>query len=228
MDNLARDPERFTQPQDVNTGETTLHILAKEGKVEIIESLLNDVRMEDYMVSGLLKQDKLGWTPLMSATKADTGAREIMEKFLKFLLEHMNNNASEDQSNLCKLIEAQNRSKDTLFTLLMRKGHEDFGESRTMLFQLLAKHSNPQDLAKWFNKFVRQLLEPNSCDLTARSMKELILLASKTEIDFKYVMLERDKLGHTLLMELAKNMKDEALREILTSSITSNYVSAQK
>ena len=110
----------------------------------------------------------------------------------------------------------------------MRKGHEDFGESRTMLFQLLAKHSNPQDLAKWFNKFVRQLLEPNSCDLTARSMKELILLASKTEIDFKYVMLERDKLGHTLLMELAKNMKDEALREILTSSITSNYVSAQK
>ena len=97
MDNLARDPERFTQPQDVNTGETTLHILAKEGKVEIIESLLNDVRMEDYMVSGLLKQDKLGWTPLMSATKADTGAREIMEKFLNFLLEHMNNNASEDQ-----------------------------------------------------------------------------------------------------------------------------------
>ena len=36
MDNLAKDPERFTQPQDVNTGETTLHILAKEGKVEII------------------------------------------------------------------------------------------------------------------------------------------------------------------------------------------------
>ena len=51
MDNLARDPERFSQPQDDNTGETTLHILSKEGKVEIIETLLNDERMEDHMVS---------------------------------------------------------------------------------------------------------------------------------------------------------------------------------
>ena len=41
---------RRSQPQDDNTGETTLHILSKEGKVEIIETLLNDERMEDHMV----------------------------------------------------------------------------------------------------------------------------------------------------------------------------------
>ena len=57
MDNLARDPERFSQPQDDNTGETTLHILSKEGKVEIIETLLNDERMEDHMVSEGLTND---------------------------------------------------------------------------------------------------------------------------------------------------------------------------
>ena len=57
MDNLARDPERFSQPQDDNTGETTLHILSKEGKVEIIETLLNDERMEDHIVSEVLTND---------------------------------------------------------------------------------------------------------------------------------------------------------------------------
>ena len=81
-------------------------------------------------------------------------------------------------------------------------------------------------MAKWFNILVRQLAEPNSCDLTARSMKELILLVSRTDVDLKTVMTERiDRYGNTMLMELAKNMKDEALREILTSSITSNHVS---
>ena len=85
--------------------------------------------------------------------------------------------------------------------------------------------ANPTEMAKWFNILVRQLAEPNSCDLTARSMKELILLVSKTDVDLKSVMTESDRYGNTMLMELAKNMKDEALREILTSSITSNHVS---
>jgi ankyrin repeat protein len=174
--------------------------------------------------SALLVQDKLGWTPFMSATKADTGAREIMEKFLQFLIQHMTNNDPSDCLN--KLIETKNKSTQTQFTLLMRNGHEDFGKSREKLFELMEKHSNPQGMAKWFNILVRQLAEPNSCDLTARSMKELILLASRTDVDLKTVMTERiDRYGNTMLMELAKNMKDEALREILTSSITSNHVS---
>ena len=87
-------------------------------------------------------QDKLGWTPFMSATKADTGAREIMEKFLQFLIQHMSNNDPSDCLN--KLIETKNKSNDTLFTLLMRNGHEDFGKSREKLFELMEKHSNRQ------------------------------------------------------------------------------------
>jgi hypothetical protein len=78
----------------------------------------------------------------MSATKADTGAREIMEKFLQFLIQHMSNNDPSDCLN--KLIETKNKSNDTLFTLLMRNGHEDFGKSREKLFELMEKHSNRQ------------------------------------------------------------------------------------
>ena len=159
----------------------------------------------------------------MSATKADTGAREVIEKFLQFLIDNMTDN--EASNCLSKLIQTKNKSNDTLFTLLMRNGHEDFGKSRQKLFELMEKHSNPKEMAKWFNILVRQLSEPNSCDLTARSMKELILLVSRTEVDFKSVMSECDEFGNTTLMELAKNMKDEALREILTSSFTSNFVS---
>ena len=69
------------------------------------------------------------------------------------------------------------------------------------------------------------MLIPNSCDLTSRSMKELIYLASKINVNFEKVFEEKDDLGNNILMELAKNMKDDALREVLTNSSTSNYVS---
>ncbi len=39
-DSLARDPERFSRPHNADTGETILHLLAKEGKVEILENVL--------------------------------------------------------------------------------------------------------------------------------------------------------------------------------------------
>ena len=34
----------------------------------------------------------------------------------------------------------------------------------------------------------------------------------------------KDEAGNTILMELAKNMKDDALREILTNSATVNFI----
>ena len=56
-------------------------------------------------------------------------------------------------------------------------------------------------------------------------MKELIDLASVINVDFTKVLSEQDADGNHLLMELAKNMKDDALREILTNSATSHHVS---
>ncbi len=60
MDSLARDPNKFITPHNADTGETILHLLAKEGKVEILHNLLEDSRVEKDLVIALLKQDKLG------------------------------------------------------------------------------------------------------------------------------------------------------------------------
>ena len=60
MDGLARDPDKYTTPHNSDTGETILHLLAKEGKIEILENLLDDARVEAELVKALLKQDKLG------------------------------------------------------------------------------------------------------------------------------------------------------------------------
>ena len=85
--------------------------------------------------------------------------------------------------------------------------------------------SHAIQLHKWLYILTKQLLIPNSCDLTSRSMKELIYLASKINVNFQKVFEEKDECGNNILMELAKNMKDDALREVLTNSATSNYVS---
>ena len=126
-------------------------------------------------------------------------------------------------------METTNRSNDTLFTLLMKSGVEieefakveEFAKARKDLIQLLIHHSN---LNSWFPKFVKQLLEPNSCDLNARSMKELIDLSADF-VDFKAILAQKDPDGNNILMELAKNMKDDALRELLTNSNSSHFVS---
>ena len=89
MDALANNPERFSQAEIADTGETRLHLLAKAGKVEIFESLLKDDRIHKELVRGLLFPDKLNWHPVMSATKADSGAKEMIESLIGFLDTHI-------------------------------------------------------------------------------------------------------------------------------------------
>jgi hypothetical protein len=43
-------------------------------------------------------------------------------------------------------------------------------------------------------------------------------------VNFEKLFAIKDADGNTILMELAKNMKDDALREILTNSSTVNYI----
>ena len=71
-DELARKIEQSSKILEIDetTGETILHELAKEGKVEILKLLLGNEKIASNMVSYLLWPDKIGWTPVMSATKA--------------------------------------------------------------------------------------------------------------------------------------------------------------
>ena len=57
MEDLAEHPERFTEPFNKDNGETYLHFLAKEGKLEILQRLLEDPQQQQqYLVNGLLCQ----------------------------------------------------------------------------------------------------------------------------------------------------------------------------
>ena len=55
-------------------------------------------------------------------------------------------------------------------------------------------------------------------------MKEMVDLSGEFGIDFADLFTVRDPDGNNLLMELAKNMKDDALRELLTNAHTANFV----
>ena len=95
------------------TGETILHYLAKEGKVEIFESIFKKIEDNDqggspdlakHLVNGLLVQDELEWTPLMAATKAEKyDASRIIEMCLLFLHLYL-----ESEENLVKLVKSEN------------------------------------------------------------------------------------------------------------------------
>ena len=76
---------------------------------------------------------------------------------------------------------AHNIGKDTIFTLLMRKTESDTTNqnSKRILFSALTKNSRSEDdVNRRVLKLVHQLLTPNSCDLTARSMKETLDLSA--------------------------------------------------
>ena len=99
------------------------------------------------------------------------------------------------------------------------------------------------------NERILRLINQLSRDLTSRSMKEIIELSAEFDVGFQEVCLDpshcffptlksqqtnlfsapqlflvKDSDGNNLLMDLAKKMKDDALRELLTNHRTANTV----
>ena len=74
---------------DSETGETILHILAKEGCLETLRKILNvnerPVIDESRLVDALLISDNAGWSPLMAAVKSDRNVDDVIQLFLTFL-----------------------------------------------------------------------------------------------------------------------------------------------
>ena len=206
---------------DENTSETILHELAVESKAKVIKFLLEKDEMKNLIVGNLLMQDNLGYNPLMSATKSNKNGKAIIEMFLNFLLDYMTN-----PNQLESLLMASTMCNETLFTLLVRNvGEEDFSHTRSLLFSLLKKHFDERKLVDWFLELTKQVRESKTNNLSNIAMKELIRLGDEVKVDFKSVLTKQSKFGNTLLMKLAMKVKDEALREILTNTRTSKYVS---
>ena len=131
------------------------------------------------------------------------------------------------KGDLKKLIETPyDFNGEAIFTLLMRNvDKEKFTETRSLLFEILKKLSNVEELPDWFLKLIKQLENSKICKLCDESMKELIrLFSEKLDVNFKDVLNRCSSSGNTLLMELAKRVNDVALREVLTNPSTAKCV----
>ena len=93
IEELDQEPDKLTKPHfednELGTGETIVHLLAREGCVETLRSILNVHEkpriQQSEVVKALLMLDNAGWSPLMSAIKADQNGEEIIEMFLDFI-----------------------------------------------------------------------------------------------------------------------------------------------
>ena len=169
------------------------------------------------------------------------GASEFVEVGLKFLLQDgLKENLQVERllSDQCQS-QPKNKNKvqihDTLFTLMMKNIEDDdnsFSNALKLLMEILFKFFSQSELNKWFVKLLKQLIRPNSCDCNGYSMTKLIELFNNTgiainggkSIQYSEVLSLKDVNGHNILMSMAKNEKDDALREFLTNTVTSPYV----
>ena len=167
------------------------------------------------------------------------GASEFVEVGLKFLLQDGLKEKLQVERLLSDQCQSQPKNKnknkvqihDTLFTLMMNNIDDSFSNALKLLMQILIKFFSQSELNKWFVKLLKQLIRPNSCDCNGYSMTKLIELFNNSgmsngrkNIQYSEVLSLKDVNGHNILMSMAKNEKDDALREFLTNTVTSPYV----
>ena len=170
------------------------------------------------------------------------GASDFVEVGLKFLLKDGLKEKLQVERLLSDQCQSQpkneNKNKvqihDTLFTLMMMNIEDDdnsFSNALKLLMEILFKFFSQSELNKWFVKLLKQLIRPNSCDCNGYSMTKLIELFNNSgmsngrkNIQYSEVLCLKDVNGHNILMSMAKNERDDALREFLTNTVTSPYV----
>ena len=168
------------------------------------------------------------------------GASEFVEVGLKFLLQDGLKEKLQVERLLSDRCQSHPKNKnptkkvqinDTLFTLMMKNVDNDsFSNALKMLMEILFKFFSQTELNNWFVKLLKQLIKPNSCDFNGHSMIKMIELFNKGKnnrgknIQYSEVLSLKDVNGHNILMSMAKNEKDDALREFLTNTVTSPYV----
>ena len=165
------------------------------------------------------------------------GASEFVEVGVKFLLKDGLKEKLQVERLLSDQCQSQPKNKnkvqihDTLFTLMMNNIDDSFSNALKLLMEILIKFFSQSELNKWFVKLLKQLIRPNSCDCNGYSMTKLIELFNNSgmsngrkNIQYSEVLSLKDDNGHNILMNMAKNEKDDALREFLTNTVTSPYV----
>ena len=213
-------PEQITEPYNLDTEENVIHYLAREGKIEVLRDLFSQLKDTPYFYQAMKAKDRFGQTPMLSAINSPENRNEIMKFFLKMILEH---NSDETLQEIA--VFHSNKHNDTILTLLM-KNNEVFRETMGLFFTVFCQYFNKRNArSQGLYRIICQILQPNSCEANAKSISDIIQQLSLVDPTFfqeenHLFSYKNPKTKSNVLMELAKNAKDDALREILVNRQT--------
>ena len=213
-------PDKIVEPYNPDTEENVIHYLAREGKLEVIKELFHGLKSTPYFCEALKATDRFGQTPMLSAINAPENRNEI----LKFLFEVILENKS-DEAVLEGAVFTSNKHNDTTLTLLM-KNYDVFRDTIGLFFKIFCEYFNKREAqSEGFYHIICQILQPNSCEANAKSLSDIIHQLTLVDPTFFredncLFSYKNPKSKSNVLMELAKNAKDDALREILVNRLT--------
>ena len=213
-------PEKIKDPYNVDTEENVIHYLAREGKLEVIKELFLELKNTPYFCQALKAKDRFGQSPMLSAINAPENRNEILKFFFEVILEN------KSDENLYEVaVFNSNKHNDTTLTLLM-KNYDVFRDTMGLYFQVFCEYFNKRKAhSEGFYRIVCQILQQNSCEANAKSLSDIIHQLTVVDPTFfreeNYLFSYKNpKTKSNALMELAKNAKDDALREILVNRQT--------
>ena len=213
-------PEKTVEPYNIDTEENVFHFLAREGKLDVLRDLSNELKNGPYIYQALKSKDKFGQTPMLSAVSAAENRNEILKFFLDIIHEKSTDIILQEVAILnC------NKHNDSILTLLM-KNSEVFRETIQLFFQIFSDfYTKGNAESEGFYKIICQILLQNSCEANSKSISDIVrelhlvnpMFFKEENQLFSY---KNPKNRSNILMELAKSAKDDALREILVNRQT--------
>ena len=216
-------PEKISEPYNIDTEENVIHYLAREGKLDVIKELFLELKKTPNFCLALKAKDRFGQTPMLSAINAPENRNEILKFFLEVILENKN-----DEELFKVAVFNSNKHNDTTLTLLM-KNYDVFRDTIGLFFMIFCEYFNKREAqSEGFYNLICQILKPNSCEANAKSLSDIIHQLTIVDPSFfqeeNYLFSYKNpKTKSNVLMELAKNAKDDALREILVNRQTYRY-----
>jgi hypothetical protein len=77
----------IVEPYNIDTEENVIHILAREGKLNVLRELCLEHKHSRYIYQALKSKDKFGQTPMLSSISASENRNEILKFLLNLILE---------------------------------------------------------------------------------------------------------------------------------------------
>ena len=229
------DPSSISEIHNEETNETIIHILAKEGRLDILKEVCDETKssnkeiLNKNLLHALKHDDNFDQPPLLAAFNADlvdktyeTTAEYLVDRIIEF-----------NDDNLTKeMLSKRNKTKDTAITGML-KHKEVYNSAIKKYFQAFTKYHEKfgaHSCSKGFFELVHQMIEKNGCN-SFPLMGQIIFEIKNASKDFlkaeNKIFSYRSKIeeskGQNILMRLATNIIDDGLRELLVNTNTYRY-----